>query len=175
MPIPAADTVYDSYMGTRGPIPTEGSVRDQKRESRGEIVHVRPGVVIAPTPDQAWSPIVVEQWETFWASDIAARLLAEVDLAPIRRLFNLYHLYEAALDQYLAGGQLLAPVNSDGTLMGTHPLFSTIKALHDMIVKLEDRFGITPHSRMRLGLKVAKVAEAHERANATVTRKRRGE
>jgi P27 family predicted phage terminase small subunit len=89
-------------------------------------------------------------WAEFWASELAAATLADTDGPAIERLATLYDLRRRALKsikkQPLVDG-------SQGQKV-LNPLARQMSTWDAEIRQLEDRFGLTPRSRLNLGLQL---------------------
>ena len=99
------------------------------------------------TPAVHWHPDVVEAWSELWSSPLAGMIKA-TDLPALRRLHEyrhqLAHALEAYTDEPTVVGSMGQPVLS--------PFAAEVHRLEGVIGKLEDRFGLTPLARLRLGV-----------------------
>lgn len=105
---------------------------------------VSPAVASA---DLNWQPVVVEAWAELWSSPLAG-LIRPTDLPALRRLFDLRNRLIWAYDAY----------DENPTTTGSmgqsvlSPFAAEAHRLEAEIEKLEDRFGLTPLARLRLGV-----------------------
>ena len=139
----------------------------QERQ-RGALV-VTPNPLPVPDPDSRWLPEVQDAWARYWTSEVAPFLLG-VDHPSISRLFSYYDMWCRVYGDWM---RFLDAYDVPGeALTGGH--LKTIKDLEGMIVKLEERCGITPLVRARLGIKVGQAIQTGAKLNE-FKRKRRGE
>jgi P27 family predicted phage terminase small subunit len=86
-------------------------------------------------------------WEAFWASDVAS-LVTKADVPAVTRLHDLRDERERAYRGYrkerFVTGSTGQPV--------LNPLAKAMATLDAEIRALEDRFGLTPQARLRLGV-----------------------
>ena len=96
-------------------------------------------------------------WTAFWESPLAG-LVTPADHPSLARLFSLYDERERALRGFrrrrLVLGSTGQPV--------LNPLFGAMKALDAQILVIEDRFGLSPISRLRLGVALGDAARSLE-------------
>lgn len=112
------------------------------------IVRVLPGAAaVHPSADQRWRAEVREAWDELWSSQLV-QALKPTDLPAMRRLFDLRDRWLAAAEAFDA-----APVTAGS--MGQDTLSPWAQEMHRLdaaIGKLEDRFGLTPMARLKLGV-----------------------
>lgn len=94
-----------------------------------------------------WHPEVQEAWADLWSSPLAG-LVKPTDVPALRRLFDyrdqLLGAQAAYSEEPVAVGSMGQPVLS--------PYAAEIHRLEGVIARLEDRFGLTPLARLRLGV-----------------------
>lgn len=125
--------------------------RRQNRSSTKEL-----GLVLAPSSsvqipsaDVRWRAEVVESWNDLWTSPMAApKVLQASDAFALRRLFTFRHRLLEALDAVDAEPIVLGSMGQP-TLS---PWAQEVHRLEAALSKLEDKFGLTPMARMRLGV-----------------------
>jgi P27 family predicted phage terminase small subunit len=115
------------------------------------IPHPRGGQLLAET---------AAAWATFWGSELAG-LVTEADLPALVRLFRSYDLRErfariVTRSPMVAGSKGQPRVN---------PAAGELASLDGRISALEDRFGLTPLARFRLGLTFGAAARSIEKLN----------
>jgi len=140
-------------MGTRGPLPKNPDRAQNRRTTTLSVVEAKPGAVV-PDPPPSLSVTWVEHWRTFWTSDLAA-LVTDVDRPAVVRLFEYYQERADCQDAYRVEG--MTSEGSTGQIR-IHPLADRVIKLEPVICKLEADLGLTPKSRMALGIAVG---EAH--------------
>ena len=84
-------------------------------------------------------------WESFWRSKVA-KLVIDVDLMPLRRLFTMY----SDRERYLRVAHAKPVVVGYKGQPRPHPLFAQAASMERDIRALEDRFLITPQARDRM-------------------------
>lgn len=135
------------------------------RETRdiGLVRLVEHGVPECPTLDGL--PLLAgtqSAWELFWRSDVAG-LVVDADRPALRRLFEYYDLRERMLSAFLA-----EPFTTGSTGQTVaHPASKEVASLEARIQALEDRFGITPAGRLKLGIVLGAAAKSLEDMNAS--------
>lgn len=131
--------------------PKKPAARRQRRNTSdvGSVVAIAPQQAgrLAAAADPGWSAEVAESWSEFWSSPLAG-VLKETDLPALRRLFRYRDLLGQARDRFLAEPE---SVGSMGQLV-LSPWAQEMHRLEAEVQKLEDRFGLTPLSRLRLGV-----------------------
>jgi len=104
-----------------------------------------------------------EDWVAFWRSPLGT-LVVEADYPALRRLFTLYderaRAYQGYRRQRLAPGSMGQP--------GLNPLFSAMKSFDAEIRALEDRFGLSPIARLRLGVALGEAAKSLDELNRSL-------
>jgi len=123
--------------------------RRQRRNSRDiGLVAVVGGAVETPPPLGKWLVVTKDHWEAFWRSSLAQIVERDSDLPALTRLFSHYDELERAerafrRKRFVSGSKGQPRLN---------PLAAHIAQLEPMIRALEDRFGLTPLSRLKLGI-----------------------
>lgn len=114
----------------------------------------------APPAPSGFLPAIRDDWDAYWLS-APAHLVDPADIPALRRLFNLYdereRSYRAFRKERLTGG-------STGQLV-VNPLGKQLLAYDAVIAQLEDRFGLTPMARMRLGVQLGEAVRSLEDLN----------
>ncbi|HEY7822407.1 MAG TPA: P27 family phage terminase small subunit [Acidimicrobiia bacterium] len=120
-----------------------------------------------PVAEGSWREGTVERWVSFWASPLASQV-EQSDEGAFRRLFKLYdeldRLWEAIDDtgRVVPGSQGQPRPN---------PLFKQVEAFQAEARQLEDRFGLSPLSRLRLGITFADAQASLDGLNARLAAK----
>lgn len=123
-------------------------------------IHAR---LVPPPPHPAKGKLLaqtVKDWDTFWASDVAGTVI-DADLVALRRLFQMYDARERAVRAWLAAPFTLGSTKQ----LQNHPAASVVASMDTRITKLEDRFGITPLGRLKLGIVLGAAAKSLEDMN----------
>lgn len=103
----------------------------------------------------------VRAWARFWESDVSG-LVVDADMAALERMFGMYDMRARMMKEYLKSP---FSAGSMGQLKA-HPAAAEIASLDSRIVALEDRFGITPSGRLKLGIVLGAAAKSLEDINA---------
>lgn len=118
----------------------------------------------APSPPADLLPTTRDLWEQFWTSAVAASVDRISDLPALHRLWSLYDERERTQRAYrrrrLMKGASGQPVVS--------PLQKVLVHLDGEIRQLEDRFGLTPLARLRLGIAIGDAARSLDDLNRLV-------
>lgn len=139
------------------PAPKKPDERRQRGRSRGgahpstgaEVVPIGPTQVVSSVAaaDLAWRDEVQEQWAELWSSPLSG-VVKPTDLPALRRLFLYRSKLLDAQDRFdeepMVPGSMGQPVMS--------PWAAEVHRLEATVQKLEDRCGLTPMSRLRLGI-----------------------
>lgn len=91
---------------------------------------------------------VAAAWEAFWSIKPLAARVGEADHLPLMRLFQLYEIYNQAIDRFMADPYV---EGYRGTLV-VHPAWQVANSAMRQILPLEKQFGITPKARSELGI-----------------------
>ena len=122
---------------------------ERVRGSRTPTFSVEPGRVgpVPPHPDD-FTAETIARWEAFWKSDVAQVVDATTDMPAVLRLFRAYQRHD----------HLTAEVTKRPFVQGSkgQPVVTPAAKLLDTttreIERMEDRFGLTPKSRLQLGI-----------------------
>lgn len=131
-----------------GPAPKPANER-QRRNHRdiGEIVPIESARLI-PNHPPGLLAITKAAWESFWTTPLA-QIITDADLPALHRLFDLYdeldRIWRAAKKHRIVTGSQGQDV--------LNPLYKQSDSLRNEIRQLEDRFGLTPMARLKLGVK----------------------
>jgi P27 family predicted phage terminase small subunit len=124
---------------------------------------------MVPSANGQWRAGTVERWHEFWCSPLAQQVEAS-DYGSLRRLWGLYdeldRLWEAVEDtgRVVMGSQKQPRPN---------PLFKQIEAFQAEARQLEDRFGLSPLARLRLGITFADAAASLDGLNQRLAERMR--
>lgn len=149
-----------------GPAPKDPAKRQRRNRDSGraepaKAKPVRGSAVAAvlpadagveiPAPSKHWSADVVEQWNEAWRA-MGPTWVAASDLGACRRLFDYRHrLAELeAMDVVTEGSQ---------KQLVASPWAKAAQEIRSEVRQLEDRFGLSPLARLRIGITLG---EAHE-------------
>lgn len=137
-----------------------------RRNARaGIVVHRGARAVEIPPAPRGLLRVTVERWEAYWASSIGQLADPETDLPAIQRLYSLYDERERAYRSYrkrrVVKGSTGQPV--------INPAWKQVPIMDAEIRQLEDRLGLTPQSRLKLGVTFGAAARSLEDLNRDLT------
>jgi P27 family predicted phage terminase small subunit len=150
-------------MAGNGP-PPKPIGRRQRRNPRTSTERAGVGLVVvaggrqaAPAPPAGLLKATREAWSAFWSSPLAPMVVPATDLPALERLFTLRDERARALRGYRARRLV---VTDSGVAL--NPLLRVLKQLDAEIRQLEDRFGLSPIARLRLGVALGEAARSLE-------------
>ena len=101
-----------------------------------------------PEPPKGLTDLTLRWWNSFWSSDVAQIVDAELDIRAVIRLARAYDFHEKCM-QVVSESPL---VEGSRKQFVKNPAAALAKDARQEIEKLEDRFGLTPKSRLNLGI-----------------------
>jgi P27 family predicted phage terminase small subunit len=122
----------------------------QNRVTKDVVVPLR-AVDRVPVASEGWRAGTVERWDFFWQSKLAANVEPS-DEGALRRLFKLYDELDRMWDAIEETGRVVE--GSQGQPR-PNPLFKQVETFQAEARQLEDRFGLSPMSRLKLGVTFA--------------------
>jgi P27 family predicted phage terminase small subunit len=140
-----------------------------RRQGRGtsDVGALEPVVRQVPVADVAWREATVERWVIFWASPLASQVEPS-DEGAFRRLFKLYDEIERMWEAIEVTGRVVE--GSQGQPR-PNPLYKQVQEFQAEARQLEDRFGLSPMSRLRLGITFADAQASLDGLNARLAAK----
>ena len=147
-----------------GPAPKPADKRQRRNKKNNIVLMPDRGVVATPDPPKGLLKNTLAQWDKYWGSQLAQATEIETDLPAITRLFTLYDERERAYrafrkQRFIKGSQGQIVLNPIGRHMNT---------LDAEIRQMEDRLGLTPRSRLQLGITFADAAKSLEDLNESL-------
>ena len=142
-------------MGARGPLPKPASERIRRNSPVSAHAPEELQVAKIPRARSTWPKTVQGEWRAFWKQDVG-RLITDSSLPALFRLFDLKS--ERAEIAGLIGGAFLVQGERGG--QSVHPLIRPLRQIDNEIRQCEDRFGLTPVARLRLGVQVVQARSA---------------
>lgn len=115
-----------------------------------------------PAAPAKLSKALRDEWETLWQSELAAHWNQDSDLPAMRRLFGLYERLNKYEREAARDGMVSKGSTGQKTL---HPLLKAADTLRSQILALEDRFGLTPMARLKLGIALGEAAASLDDLN----------
>ena len=117
-----------------------------------------------PEPPPKMLVATKADWAEFWAGELAT-LVKPADMPALRRLFILHDERRRYMNAAQKDGRI--QLGSTGQL-AIHPLLKHISTIDSQITALEDRFGLTPMARLKLGVNFGQAAKTLADLNASV-------
>src|SRR5690606_34788934 len=142
-----------------------------KAEDKKQGRYQRPIVPLSSTalsldkypPHEDWRPDVKQDWAAFWLSDVA-HAVSESDVPALYRLFELRNMERSFHDAALAEPTV---IGSKGQTV-LNPLLRQADSLRAEIRQLEDRFGLNPAARAKLGIDASRLRKSLADLNSEV-------
>lgn len=131
---------------------------ERKGRSAPKAVAAVPAGALAgyQPPEAGWLPGTAERWDAFWTTPLAGHVAAS-DLSALRRLFTTYDEVDRMTLAIEETGRVVE--GSQGQPR-PNPLIKARSELAAEARQLEDRFGLTPLARMRLGISFGQAANS---------------
>jgi P27 family predicted phage terminase small subunit len=152
-------------VGSRGPI---GHGAGHRKTNVVRIDGMTGPVEVPKAPTGLAAPIR-KAWFAYWASDVA-RVADEVDLPALTRLWRLYDDHHRTTAEMRKSERTVAGSKGQDRL---HPLLTHLSRLEVSISRLEGQFGLTPASRLRLGIILGRAQLTAQQLNAETRRRAR--
>jgi P27 family predicted phage terminase small subunit len=142
-----------------------------RRQGRGTsdvgIVPVAAGSHPVPAADAVWREQTVERWVQFWSSPLASQVEVS-DEGAFRRLFWIYDELDRLLQAIEETGRVVE--GSQGQPR-PNPLYKQVESFQAEARQMEDRFGLSPLSRLRLGITFADAQASLDGLNSRLAAK----
>jgi P27 family predicted phage terminase small subunit len=122
------------------------------------------GALAIPDPPAGLLKARKEEWAAYFSSPVASAVDARSDIGALTRLFEL----KAKVDRFekAAKGKPLVAGSTGQPIL--NPLLKEAHSLLGEIRQLEDRFGMTPSSRARLGVVIGESVKTLDDLNRRV-------
>lgn len=157
--------------------------RRQRRDTVDTVVELVPGGLVVPVPPDRWLPETSAEWSEFWADEQLISVVRESHRPALVRLFDWRDRLRRAWD---LADKLRAEVGDEHFTAGStgqvkaNPLYERAEKaeasalqIEGRIEALEDRFGLTPGSLLKLGVDFQR-RQNLEQANARMMEAMRG-
>ncbi len=141
-----------------GPLPKKARQRQRSNTPTLGLVVAGgdSGGIPLPAPDREWLVVTKNDWTELWKSSLAEAYNQTTDVPGVHRLFGLRDDREryrrAVRKEPLVLGSKDQPV--------ANPLAKFIGPLDTEIRQLEDRYGLNPASRLKLGITLGAAARS---------------
>lgn len=155
-------------MGRRGPAPKKAEDKQGKSSTTGstlKVIEGNPLLAHPPEPSHEWTPRQLEDWETFWTTDVAGAV-AESDLPALYRLFDL----RDEIERLMAVAKLEPMTQGSTGQLVVNPAYKQADTFRSEVRQLEDRFGLNPSARAKLGFEGARAQRSLDDLNAAMRR-----
>jgi P27 family predicted phage terminase small subunit len=156
-------------MAGTGPPPKPAERRQRRNERTSTdragvgLVAITGGKLDPPPAPAGLLKRTREDWAAFWASPLGTLVVA-ADVPALRRLFTLYDERARAYRGLREFGRLI-DLEHGGKL---NPLAGYLKSCDAEIRLLEDRFGLSPIARLRLGVALGEAAKSLDELNRSL-------
>jgi P27 family predicted phage terminase small subunit len=120
-----------------------------------------------PAVEDSWRPETAARWQDFWGSAIAGQVEPS-DLGSLRRLFYLYDELDRMRDAIELTGRVVE--GSQGQPR-PNPLYGQVEKFAAECRQLEDRFGLSPVARLKMGLVFADAHSSLDALNSQIAGK----
>ena len=121
----------------------------RQRTTTADLAVAKGSIIAAPAGMTGWRPEIATAWSELWSSPVAA-YFKPTDVPSLRRLFMLRSRLVEALE--LADADPVVRGSTGQPILS--PWFAEVHRLEAEIERLEDRFGLTPQARLRLGIQI---------------------
>lgn len=151
-------------------MPSPKKPADRRQNHKTKDVGIVPRVSDerpVPVADASWREGTVERWAGFWSSPLASQVEPS-DQGAFRRLFWIYDELDRLREAIEVTGRVVE--GSQGQPR-PNPLYKQVEAFQAEARQLEDRFGLSPLSRLRLGITFADAQASLDGLNARLAAK----
>lgn len=114
-----------------------------------------------PTGGKPLLKATKDAWSAFWSTPEIAALVKPADHPALGRLFRMYDMRER-LERLVLKQPFVKGSTGQDVI---NPAAKEIASLDGRITALEDRFGVTPMARLKLGLAFGEAARSLDRLN----------
>jgi P27 family predicted phage terminase small subunit len=151
------------------PSPKKPADRRQNHKTKdvGLVPVVPSGSRLVPSADGSWREQTVERWVQFWGSPLASQVESS-DEGAFRRLFWIYDELDRLRQAIEETGRVVE--GSQGQPR-PNPLYKQVESFQAEARQMEDRFGLSPLSRLRLGITFADAQASLDGLNARLAAK----
>jgi P27 family predicted phage terminase small subunit len=136
--------------------------RDTRRHSGAEVTLLH-GEVGVPEPDEHWSEATKAEWGGYWRSEVA-KLATDETVPVVRRLHDLRDERRLLWEGVRRSGARLTAGHKGQPR--ANPLYRVVNEIDAEIRMLEDRLGLSPLSRLQLGVALGDAGKALDALNA---------
>lgn len=145
-------------------LPKPKQLRQNRERQDWGLVSIDGGAGEVPECPSDLLPEVAESWERFWRSPLAQTVTPDTDLPAVERLFGLRDERERAWRIIRAARVVSGSMGQERA----SPFYAVASALDSEIRQLEDRLGLSPQARLRLGVQLGEAARSLADINAAL-------
>lgn len=143
-------------------LPKPKPLRQNSERRDVGLIAIDGGLAAAPEPTAGWLQATKAEWAEFWGSPLVQATLPGTDTPMIRRLFGLRDERERMM-RVVRRGRVVA--GSKGQAR-PNPLYPQVASFDAEIRQLEDRIGLSPQARLRLGISLGEAVRSLADLNA---------
>lgn len=136
--------------------------RRQNRATKDTVVELVPGGLVVPDAPDRWLPETVGEWDAFWSDAELVSIVRESQRPALVRLFDWRDrlrrawaladtLREAIGDEHFTAGST-GQVKANPMYERAEKAEASALQIEGRVEALEDRFGLTPQSMLKLGV-----------------------
>lgn len=148
------------------PVPkrAEDRHRAPKRPELG-IVQAKPAAIVIPAPPPGLLKASKDRWESYWRSAVSSAVDLQADWGVLERWIRSVDEWHRAYRDFR---KARTTEGSTGQLV-LSPLAKLIRQLEGEIVRAEHELGLTPMSRLKLGLTAGQARLTAEALNRSLS------
>jgi hypothetical protein len=154
-----------------------------QRRNKPKVIESPVGVAAVyeepPLAPPELSEELLDEWVDLWSSELALTWDRKSDLAGLRRLFRMRQMVEGyelsvfsnstVYDADMKPIDMVPLVQGSTGQMVVNPLLKECSDLRKQILALEDRFGLSPAARLKLGIALGDAQRSLGAMNASLT------
>mgnify|MGYP006277068439 CR=1 FL=1 len=145
-------------------LPKPRELRQNSERRDAGVIPLHPGRE-APEPPAGLTAQSVRDWDDFWASPVSQLVTPGSDMPALRRLFQLRDERERMWSVVTSGDRVVE--GSTGQIR-PHPLYDKVGAIDAEVRQLEDRLGLNPQARLKLGVQLGEASRSLADINAAL-------
>jgi P27 family predicted phage terminase small subunit len=150
-------------MAGTGPPPKPGAQRHRTDKPALSVVQL-PSRPAPPAPTHGWLKATRESWAEFWTHPIST-ITEDSDLPALWRMFDLRDERERYRRAIRKEGRLVTGSQGQQVM---NPLLRQMQVVDAEIRALEDRFGLSPLARLRLGITFGEFSKTLQAVNQSL-------
>ena len=135
--------------------------RGTRTKDVGSAVRAVGQVPALPRSTKPLLKVTKDAWVSFWSTESLAALVLPADRSSLDRLFRMYDMRER-FDRLVSRQPFTTGSTGQDVV---NPAAKEVASLDGRILPLEDRFGITPMARLKLGIAFGEAARSLDGLN----------